>query len=331
MKTILQSLYAQQILTQQQAYDVLQAIANNAYNNEQITAFTSVFMMRKIRIEEFLGFRNSLMDLATKIDLEGRMAMDIVGTGGDEKNTFNISTLSCFVAAGAGAMICKHGNYAASSVSGSSNVMEYFGYKNAVDEQKIKYELDNCGLTFLHAPFFHPALKSVAGIRKNLKVRTFFNQLGPLANPCQPSLSVIGVYHLDVMRLYQYTLQNMNQKYMLLHSLDGYDEIALTSDAKVITPKSERLYSISDMTMLRIQQSDLFGGDTIEEAAKIFLAVLENKATPAQQEVVLVNTAFALMLYGMATTFYDAKNIALQSLQSGKAYEAFKKLMACQG
>ena len=239
MKKILQYLFEHKTLTRASAKDVLVNIGKGLYNEHEVTAFMTVYLMRSITIEELQGFQDALLELCVKADLNEFDTIDIVGTGGDGKNTFNISTLACFIVAGTGQKVAKHGNYGASSISGSSNVMEQLGYKFSTDNGKLKNEIEQANICFLHAPLFHPALKSVGPIRKNLAMRTFFNMLGPMANPAHPKYQLVGVYSLEMARIYNYLLQLSGKPFTIIHSLDGYDEISLTNDTKVITNEGE--------------------------------------------------------------------------------------------
>ena len=286
--------------------------------------------MRSITIDELQGFRDGLLELAVPVDLNGYKVMDIVGTGGDGKNTFNISTLACFIVAGAGKKVAKHGNYGATSVSGASNVMETLGYKFKNNSDSLKRELDEAGFTFLHAPLFHPALKAVAGIRKNLGFRTFFNMLGPMVNPAKPAYQLVGVYNLEMARIYNYLLQEEGNPFTIIHGLDGYDEISLTNDTKVITNAGEKVLSAEQIGKRVVSPSDIHGGSTVDEAAKIFLKILKGEGTWAQNAVVLANAAMALNCMGDYQHYNEAYDAACESLESGKAYEAFQKLIALQ-
>src|SRR5580765_6486790 len=241
MKKILQYLFEHKSLDRKQAKEILMNISKGMYNESEVTAFITVYLMRSITIDELQGFRDALLELCVPVELNGLEVMDIVGTGGDGKNTFNISTLACFIVAGAGQKVAKHGNYGATSISGASNVMEQLGYKLSNDPGKLKKELEKANICFLHAPLFHPALKAVGGIRKNLGIRTFFNMLGPLVNPAAPKFQLIGVYNLEMARIYTYTLQKTGSSFAIIHSLDGYDELSLTGDARVITNEGERV------------------------------------------------------------------------------------------
>src|ERR1041385_7829027 len=243
MKKILQILFEHKTLTSAQAKEVLLNIGKGTYNEHEVTAFITVYLMRSITIEELQGFRDALLELCVKVDLNGYKTMDIVGTGGDGKNTFNISTLACFIVAGTGQKVAKHGNYGASSISGASNVMEQLGYRFKNDSARLKREIEETNICFMHAPLFHPALKTVAPIRKNLGIRTFFNMLGPMVNPASPEFQLVGVYNLEMARIYNYLLQQTGKAFTIIHSLDGYDEISLTNDTKVITNRGEFLYT----------------------------------------------------------------------------------------
>ncbi len=330
MKKILQRLFEHKTLSRQEAKDIMLAIAKGTYNDVELTAFITVYLMRSITIDELQGFRDGLLELAVPVDLNGHEVMDIVGTGGDGKNTFNISTLACFIVAGAGKRVAKHGNYGATSVSGASNVMETLGYKFKNDNDALKKEVDETGFTFLHAPLFHPALKAVAGIRKNLGFRTFFNMLGPMVNPARPSYQLIGVYNLEMARIYNYLLQQSGKPFTIIHSLDGYDEISLTADTKVITQEGERVFSAEQIGKRTISPLDIHGGATVEDAAKIFMTILKGEGTWPQNAVVLANAAMALQCTGDFASYDAAYYSAVESLESGKALESFQKLIALQ-
>lgn len=325
MKQILNRLFDHQALTREEASEVMTNIAAGKYNNEQISAFVSVFLMRSIELDEVIGFREALLNTAVKINLSEFNPIDIVGTGGDGKNTFNISTAACFTLAGAGYKVAKHGNYGATSVSGSSNALEYYGAKFTTDENIIKKSLDQSGFAYLHAPIFNPAMKNVAVVRKNLGVRTFFNVLGPLINPVQPKFQSLGTYNLKMMRLYNYIYQNLGINYSIVHSLDGYDEISLTGTFKVTTNKGEQVLTPDMIGLKKVEQSDLFGGETVDKAAQIFINILENRASEAQKNTVLANAAFAIQTIEPQKSIEDCIQIAKESLESGKAKEAFIK------
>jgi anthranilate phosphoribosyltransferase len=330
MKKILQYLFEYKSLDRGKAKEVLLNIGKGVYNEHEITAFMTVYLMRSITIEELQGFRDALLELCVPIDLNGSKVIDIVGTGGDGKNTFNISTLSCFIVAGTGRKVAKHGNYGATSISGASNVMEQLGYKLSNNTDKLKNELDEANFCFLHAPLFHPALKNVASIRKNLGVRTFFNMLGPMVNPAHPSYQLVGVYNLEMARIYNYLLQQTGQRFTIIHSLDGYDEISLTGDTKVITNKGELIMSPEQLGKRMVQPGDIFGGNTPEEAAAIFMTVLRGDGSWAQNAVVLANAAMGLFNTGEYGSYEDAFQDAVTSLESGKAYAMFNKLISLQ-
>jgi anthranilate phosphoribosyltransferase len=303
-------------------------LTKGQYNEHQITAFITVYMMRSITIEELQGFRNALLQVCMPADLGGVKTLDIVGTGGDGKNTFNISTLSCFIVAGAGQPVAKHGNYGATTVSGASNVMEQLGYKFSNDNSKLQNEIEKANLCFLHAPLFHPALKSVGQIRKNLGVRTFFNMLGPMVNPASPAYQLVGVYSLEMARIYNYLLQQNGGAFTIIHGLDGYDEISLTNDTKVITNLGERVMTPEQLGKRSVSAADLLGGNSVEEAAKIFLKIIRGDGTWAQNAVVLANAAMGLHCTGAYKSYDDAYLAAVDSLESGKALKVLTTLHA---
>lgn len=328
MKKILNYLFEHKSLTKQDAKEVLYNISKNMYSDAEIAAFVTVYLMRSITIDELQGFRDALLELCIPADLNGHDVIDIVGTGGDGKNTFNISTVSCFIVAGTGVKVAKHGNYGASSISGSSNVMEQLGYTFKNDNDALKKELDEANICFLHAPMFHPALKVVGPIRKNLGVRTFFNMLGPMVNPASPKYQLVGVYNLEMARIYNYLLQQGSSAFTIVHSLDGYDEISLTGDIKVITNAGEKIYSAEDLGKRSVSPMDIHGGNSVEEAAKIFTGILKGEGSWAQNAVVLANSAMALQCTGKYRTYDDCYQMAVESLESGKAFQSLQKLIA---
>ena len=330
MKKILQSLFEHKTLSRPEATDILVRIGKGEYNEHEVTAFMTVYLMRSITLAELQGFRDALLQLCVPTDLGNRDAIDIVGTGGDGRNTFNISTLACFIVAGAGHVITKHGNYGASSVSGASNVMEQLGYRFSNDAGKLNRELDAAGICFLHAPMFHPALKTVGPIRKNLAMRTFFNMLGPLVNPSAPSYQLIGVFNLEMARIYNYLLQESGKPFTIIHSLDGYDEISLTNETKVITREGERIWSPEEIGKRTVSPSDIEGGHTVEESAAIFKRIIRGEGTWAQHAVVLANAAMAIYSTGSCASYDAAYGKAVDSLESGSAYRKLQTLIELQ-
>jgi anthranilate phosphoribosyltransferase len=330
MKKILQYLFEHKTLSRDTAKEVLVNIGKAVYNEHEVTAFMTVYLMRSITIEELQGFQDALLELCVKVDLSGYELIDIVGTGGDGKNTFNISTLACFIVAGTGQKVAKHGNYGASSVSGASNVMEQLGYKFKNENERLKKEVEEAGICFLHAPLFHPALKTVGPIRKNLAMRTFFNMLGPMVNPATPKFQLVGVYNLEMARVYNYLLQQTGKAFTIIHGLDGYDEISLTNDTKVVTNEGERIMTPEQLGKRMVSPEDIAGGNSVEEAAKIFSKIVKGEGTWAQNAVVLANAAMALQCTGHYKAYEDAYDAAVQSLESGKANEALQKLISLQ-
>lgn len=302
-------------------------IADGKYNDNQLSAFMTVYLMRSITPDELTGFRDAILQRRVEVNLGDSNAIDIVGTGGDGKNTFNISTASCFVVAGAGRKVVKHGNYGASSVSGASNVLEQHGVKFTADQDVLRRSLEESGVAFLHAPFFSPALKSVGPVRRSLKMRTFFNMLGPLVNPTMPKNQLLGVYNLKLMRLYRYIAQNEGINCTIVHSLDGYDEISLTSPFKVVTNDSEKVLDASSLGLSAVRQEDLFGGDTVEEAARVFDEVLSGKASAEKRDCVTANAAFALKTLEPELTIEEAVAQAKESLESGAALDRFHRFV----
>lgn len=328
MKQILNYLFNHQTLSKAEAKAIMIELAQGKFNETEATAFVTVFLMRPITLEELTGFREALLSLANPVDLGTTDLVDIVGTGGDGKDTFNISTLACFVVAGTGQKVAKHGNYGVSSISGSSNVLEQLGYQFKTTSEALKSDLEKGNICFLHAPLFHPTLKSVAALRKDLGLRTFFNLLGPLVNPAQPQHSMIGVYNLEIARLYQYLLQHEDSNYMLVHALDGYDEISLTQDTKIIDKSGEAVYSAEELGFSNLSPESLYGGETKEQAAEIFKTILEGKGTSEQNAVVLANAAMALYNTHHYGDYNTCLALAKDSLYEGKALACLDSVTA---
>ncbi|MFI3238978.1 MAG: anthranilate phosphoribosyltransferase [Bacteroidales bacterium] len=327
MNKILNKLFDYQDLTKEESNQLLHRIAQGEFNDVQISSLITVYLMRNISIDEIVGFRTALMELRIPIDLSDYKTIDIVGTGGDGKDTFNVSTCSGFVVAGAGHHVVKHGNYGATSTSGASNVMEQHGVVFTRDNDKLKKSLDKSNFAYLHAPLFNPALREVASARKALAVRSFFNILGPLVNPAEPNSQLLGVYSLPMQRLYSYIYQEFGTEYSVVHSLDGYDEISLTSDFKVMKADNEKIFTPEELGFKRCQECDLYGGGSVEEAAKIFDNILNNRATEAQKSAVIVNAGFAIKTIAPEKPLDVAINDARYSLERGKALEAFNKFI----
>lgn len=328
MKHILDQLFAGSKLNKEEARSILTRIGEGEFTESEISSFLTIFRMRPIVADELAGFRQALLDLCVAIDFSEYNTIDVVGTGGDGKNTFNISTLSAFVMAGAGLKVTKHGNYGLSSISGSSNMFEHFGYTFSNNKDKLRKELDETGICFLHAPLFHPAMKHVAPVRKALKVKTLFNIMGPIINPSFPKYQLIGVYNLEIMDLYSQVLRDSNQQFTIVNSLDGYDEISLTSDTRFSNNETEDNVSSEDFGFKTISPEALFVGDSIEDAAKIFRNVLEGKGTDAQQNVVIANAAMGIQCVTPEKSLLDCVAEANESLKSGKAFGAFNKLLS---
>jgi anthranilate phosphoribosyltransferase len=326
MKQLLNRLINQESISSEEAKKVLVNISKGEYNHSQIASFLTVYMMRSITLEELQGFRDALLELCIPIDLKEFNAIDLCGTGGDGKDTFNISTLSSFVTAGAGVKVAKHGNYGVSSACGSSNVMEHLGIKFSSEEDFLKHSIDKAGICVLHAPLFHPAMKNVAPIRRELGVKTFFNMLGPMVNPSFPKNQMVGVFNLELQRLYGYLYQQTDKNYSIVHALDGYDEISLTGKTKVISNNSERMFSPSDLGVEQIEQEAIFGGSTVDDAAKIFVNVISGKGSEAQNNVVLANAGLAIAT-SKQISHKEGFELAKESLLSGKAKQSLDKLI----
>jgi len=327
MKEILNHLIEHRTLTREDAREVLKNITAGNYNQSQIAAFMTVYMMRSITVQELSGFREAMLERCIPVEIAEYDAMDLCGTGGDGKDTFNISTLSSFVVAGAGQNVAKHGNTGVSSICGSSNLLAYFGYEFTSDIDRIRQSLDEVGICFLHAPLFHPAMKHVGPIRKDLGVKTFFNMLGPMVNPSFPKKQLVGVFSLELARLYGYLYQEMSTRFAILHALDGYDEISLTGDFKMISNDGEKVFSPKNLNLSTLTAASIKGGDTIQESAKIFENILKGKGTKSQNSVVYANSAAALITADPELSFQDAVAKAEEVLLTGKALEAFDGLV----
>ena len=322
MKKILEYLYAHKTFSKEEAQEILENIALGKYNSNQIASFLTVFIMRNITLAELIGFREALLSLCHKVDLSAYNPMDVCGTGGDGKNTFNISTLTSFVVAGAGVPVAKHGNYGVSSVSGSSNVLESLGVVFTNDHSVIETQIKEANITFLHAPLFHPAMKTVGPIRKELGIKTFFNMLGPLVNPVQPKVQMSGVFSLELARMYHYILQNDKVNYSIIYGLDGFDEITLTDKVKITQNSGERILEASDFKLPKVNYEALFGGNTVEEATLIFNKIINGKGAEDQNNVVLVNAGMAIQTYHQHLDFQEAFDLAKESLFDLKAQKS---------
>ena len=325
MKTYLEKLYHYQTLSSNEAYNALEQIATGKVNPSQIASFITVYLMRSMTTEELNGFSNALLQLCIPVSFEQEV-MDVCGTGGDGKNTFNISTITALIVATYGVPVAKHGNYGVSSVSGSSNVLEYLGYSFTNDLDVLKKQMDNYNICFLHAPLFHPTLKHAAAVRKELGIKTFFNMLGPLINPAFPENRMIGVYHAEIGRNYHYLLQQQECKYAIVHSIDGYDEISTTGDFKLFSRKGEEQISMRDLTIPTASPEALFGGHSVKDAADIFINIIKGEGTTVQNNAIAVNAGIAIESAtgkDRLTSIAQAREI----IESGKAYHTFKQLI----
>jgi anthranilate phosphoribosyltransferase len=328
MKAIFNRLFQYQTLNRSEAEEILINIASGHFYGSQIASFLTIYMMRPVTLEELLGFRDALLNLCIRVDLDEFNTIDVCGTGGDGHNTFNISTVSSFLLAGAGEKVAKHGNYGVSSNCGSSNILEYFGYRFSTEQDKLKNEIDQAGICFLHAPLFNPALKEVAGIRRQLGVKTFFNMLGPMVNPSQPANQLVGVYNNELARLYRYAYELGKTNYSIVHSNDGYDEISLTGPFRVITRNGEQSLSPETIGKQTLLPEQLYGGETVDDAAVIFMNILTGKGTKAQNDVVSVNAGLAFQVLHPEKKLDECVATMHETLFSGNALKAFNKLIS---
>ena len=326
MKDVLNRLIRHESLSREESGKVLTSMAEGKYNLSQMASFLTIYLMRAIKLEELQGFRDAMLELCVRVDVDEFDAMDLCGTGGDAKDTFNISTLSSFVVAGTGQNVVKHGNYGVSSVCGSSNVLEYFGCNFSNNLDTIKSSLDQAGICFLHAPLFHPAMKNVGPVRRELGIKTFFNMLGPMVNPAFPKKQLVGVFSLELARLYGYIYQNTDKRFGIVHSLDGYDEVSLTGDFKLIDHRHESILSPKDIGLSQLKEEQLHGGSTVEDSANIFESLLKGEGTTAQNSAVLANSGLALSV-ARNIGLKEGVVLAKESLESGKALTSFKKFI----
>lgn len=328
MKSILTRLINNEILSREETREIMFDITREKYSDIQISAFLTSIIMRGIQPEELLGLRDGLLETGLSVNLSDYPVIDIVGTGGDNKNTFNISTCSCFVVAGAGYKVAKHGNYAATSISGASNVIEACGVHFTNDENRLRHSLEKTGFAYLHAPLFAKGMKYVGPVRKAIQIPTCFNLLGPLVNPCHPGNQLLGVASLNQMRLYAEVNRMLGVNYCIVNSTDGYDEISLTGSFKVkLSGGKESIYNPEDLGMERIHPEDLYGGSQIRDAHQTFINILQNKATKAQTNVVLANSAFAIQVMEPEKDLQECLDIARNSLESGSAWTTLQKFV----
>tara|TARA_Y100000768_G_scaffold186385_1_gene139620 strand:+ start:2486 stop:3475 length:990 start_codon:yes stop_codon:yes gene_type:complete len=324
MKNLLKDLYNHKIMNKDEAKNALILLTNGTANASQISSFLTVFLMRDITSEELDGFREAMIELSININIDGSELIDLCGTGGDGKDTFNISTVSSFVVAGAGIKVAKHGNYGVSSSCGSSNIISHLGHQFSNDVDTLRYSLEKSNICFLHAPLFHPSLKNISPIRGELGVKTFFNMLGPMVNPIQPKNQLVGVFNSNIFRLYSHIYSKSDKNYCIVHSIDGYDEISLTSPFKLFSNHSDIMLEPKDLNFDNIEPLSLSGGKNIDESLKIFLNVLKNKGKKEQIDSVLANSGLAIYCAKKLSSINDGVDLARESLESGKAYNCLK-------
>jgi len=327
MKKVLERRVCGETLSEQEAHEIMLQIGNGGANPSQIAAFLSSYWYHPIQVQELKGFVSAMLDLAVIVDLSEYDAMDVCGTGGDGKDTFNISTTSSFVVVGAGQKIAKHGNHGVSSSVGSSTVLEFLGLKFNNDPKILKRKMETAGMCFLHAPLFHPAMRFVGPIRKELGMKTFFNLLGPLLNPAKVTKQLTGVYSPEAFELYAGFFQDSSKQYGIVYAEDGYDEISLTSNFRLQNNAGCQVYAPAELGCDYVQQSELFGGSNVEESANMLYKILQREGTAAQTNAVLANAAAALWIAEKAPNLADGFLMAKESLESGKAFQVFKKFI----
>ena len=324
MKNLLKDLYNHKIMSKEESKAALISLTDGSANSSQISSFLTVFLLRDITSEELDGFREAMIELSIDVDIDGDELIDLCGTGGDGKDTFNISTISSFVVAGSGIKVAKHGNYGVSSSCGSSNIISHLGHEFSNDISSLKYSLDKSNICFLHAPLFHPSLKNISPVRIELGVKTFFNMLGPMVNPIQPKSQLVGVFNSNIFRLYSHIYSKTNKSYCIVHSIDGYDEVSLTGSFKLFSNNQDLMLEPKDLGFNVIDSIKLSGGKNIKESSKIFLDILKNKGTSEQVDAVLANSGLAIYCAKKLNSIKDGIEIARESLESGKAYNCLK-------
>ncbi len=324
MKNLLKDLYNHKIMSKEESKAALISLTDGSANSSQISSFLTVFLLRDITSEELDGFREAMIELSLDIDIDGDELIDLCGTGGDGKDTFNISTISSFVVAGSGIKVAKHGNYGVSSSCGSSDIISHLGHEFSNDISSLKYSLDKSNICFLHAPLFHPSLKNISPVRIELGVKTFFNMLGPMVNPIQPKSQLVGVFNSNIFRLYSHIYSKTNKSYCIVHSIDGYDEVSLTGSFKLFSNNQDLMLEPKDLGFNIIDSAKLNGGKNIKESSKIFLDILKNNGTREQIDAVLANSGLAIYCAKKLNSIKDGIEIARESLESGKAYNCLK-------
>ncbi len=330
MKEILEKLFEHKPLAENEAREILTNLARGHNNSSQMASFLTVYRMRNLTVEELTGFRNAMLDLSTPVDFSGFNTIDLCGTGGDQKNTFNISTLASFIVAGTGEKVIKHGNYSVSSSCGSSNILEYFGYRFSNNADKLRNELERTGICFLHAPLFHPAMKNIAPVRKELGIKTFFNILGPMVNPGNPPNQMIGVYNAEISRIFHYIYQATEKNHSIVHSLDGYDEISLTGTARIEASFGNHFLSPRDFGFEKVNPREITNGENIEQSAQLFRQILEGEGTTSQNNVAVVNAAVALKTLHPNASMEQCVEKARRSLTGKYALQVFTNLLNLQ-
>ncbi|MCQ2266888.1 MAG: anthranilate phosphoribosyltransferase [Bacteroidaceae bacterium] len=331
MKQYLLRLIEGETLQREDTHHIMLNVTKEQYSEHQIAALLMALQTRGVTVDELLGFRDGLLETGKYVNFEDQNTLDIVGTGGDGKNTFNISTCSAFVIAGAGYKVTKHGNGGSTSVSGASNVLQGHGVKFTDNEDTLRRSLDEAGICYFHAPLFAYGMKFVGSTRRALQVPTCFNLLGPLVNPCHPKNSLHGTANQSQLRLYTAVHQKIGDKYGVVTSYDGYDEISLTSGFKMTTNHFEKVFTPKDLGFNYVEPMDIYGGQTAEEAMKIFDSVLEGTCTEAQKNVILANAACGISVMERNLSIEESVAIARESLESGKALRAFKKFVEING
>jgi anthranilate phosphoribosyltransferase len=330
MKNTLQKLSTYIPLNYLEAKDALLQVGKGEINPSHVASFLTVFMMRSVTLDELSGFVDALLELCIKVPFPPEDVIDLCGTGGDGKDTFNISTAASFVVASAGQNVAKHGNYGISSNCGSSTVMEFLGTRFTSEWSVLSEQMESSNLCFLHAPLFHPAMKFVGSIRRELGLKTFFNMLGPLVNPAMPTRQLTGVFNLELARMYGYLGQASGRKLTIVHDLNGYDEVSLTGPVKIISPEKDILIHPEEIGMPVLKPSQIVSGETVEESAQILMSVLQNKSTESQKNVVVANAGLALSLSGDIELWKAGIAKAREAIESGAAWENFQNFTKLQ-
>lgn len=325
MSSLVEDILEGRRLSVEEGRSLMEEMLHDQFPLPRVAALVTCIRVRGVTVDLLDGFSQALLDAATPVDLRTDNLVDVCGTGGDGKDSFNISTTVAFILAGAGYKVAKHGNVAVSSSCGSSNVLEALGVPLTADTSRLQRSLEQSGVCFLHAPLFHPALRRFGPMRKELGFKTVFNALGPLVNPVRPSYQFAGVYNLELQRLYSTLLQRRGGRFAVVHSLDGYDEVSLTGVARVTTRQGTYELRPRDLGVSTLSPESIRGpGDAVAGAALI-TAILEGRGSSAHEDVTCANAAVAIHSFEGGGELSYCMERARESLRSGRALQALRR------